>query len=322
MGTRRRNEPQGIHVIGTDKVQNAQAQGRLGWGSPSPEQEQIIALTAAVSSLKTKAGKYAKDKMGNQKKDLADIGKGIRKNDGDFAWKDLAPKAGDPTMKVVKDRNYHWCTRHKHPQWSLHNPDEMSNLCKFHPNYNTLVAEWKAKNAGTDGGKKGDDTVDDIKLQKASMGIQESDLEDKEDDELGTRQTHKWVRPITIWGLALTAKITPGMIVLLMMPIVIEIITKGAALRVLFAAITYLLGAILADGEMCALTWIPMITWWILSCHDGPRTMPPKQDEYIPKKRRFEKCNWIMSNIPISWRTSINTAVMDARQCTTSRSTL
>jgi hypothetical protein len=37
------------------------------WESPSPEQEQIIALTAAVSSLKTKAGKYVKDKTGKEK---------------------------------------------------------------------------------------------------------------------------------------------------------------------------------------------------------------------------------------------------------------
>jgi hypothetical protein len=75
----------------------------------------------------------------------------------------------------------------------------MPNLCKFHPNYDTLVVEWKAKNAGgTDRGKKGA-TAEDIQLQKVLMGIQESDSEEEDDDEYGTRQTHEWVWPITIW---------------------------------------------------------------------------------------------------------------------------
>jgi hypothetical protein len=95
-----------------------------------------------------------------------------------------------------------------------------------------------------------------------------------------------------------------------MMPIVLEVITKGAALRVLVTTITYPLVAILADGEMCALIWMFMIALWILSHHDGPRMMPPEQGKYIPKKQRFEKCSWIMSNIPISWKTSIGMAMV------------
>jgi hypothetical protein len=35
------------------------------WEAPSPEQEQIIALTAAVTSLRTKASKFATSKTGD-----------------------------------------------------------------------------------------------------------------------------------------------------------------------------------------------------------------------------------------------------------------
>jgi hypothetical protein len=52
------------------------------WEAPSPEQEQIIALTAAVLSLKTKTGKApttSKTSEGGRKKDLASIGKGVRR---------------------------------------------------------------------------------------------------------------------------------------------------------------------------------------------------------------------------------------------------
>jgi hypothetical protein len=38
--------------------------------------------------------------------------------------------------------------------------------------------------------------------------------------------------------------------------------------------------------------------------------MPPEQGKYIPKRLRFEKCSWIMSNIPISWKTSIGMAMV------------
>jgi hypothetical protein len=62
------------------------------WEAPSPEQEQIIALTPAVSSLRTRASKVRTDKTGSRKKDLASIGKRPSKNVGDYAWKDVAPK--------------------------------------------------------------------------------------------------------------------------------------------------------------------------------------------------------------------------------------
>jgi hypothetical protein len=77
------------------------------WEAPSPEQEQIVALTAAVSSLKfkTKSGKSKPtSKEGSKQADE----KGPRRNDGNFAWKDVALKAGEPTSKVMNGKAYYW----------------------------------------------------------------------------------------------------------------------------------------------------------------------------------------------------------------------
>jgi hypothetical protein len=85
------------------------------WESPSPEQEQIIALTAAVSSLKSRTGKAPGGRAvtGKQRDQVTPRRSGPRKKERDYAWKDIAPKAGDPNKKQVKGKDYFWCTRYK-----------------------------------------------------------------------------------------------------------------------------------------------------------------------------------------------------------------
>ncbi len=102
-----------------------------------------------MTSLKTKASKFSTSKSGDCKKDLASIGKGPRRNDGSFAWKDVAPKAGQPKKKVVRGKTYNWCTHHSTPLWTLHNLDLFPNLCRYNPKYNELEAAWKAKSGGS-----------------------------------------------------------------------------------------------------------------------------------------------------------------------------
>ena len=140
------------------------------WEAPSPEQEQIIALTAAMSLMKSKSGRTTEGKTSGTGKPK-ETAKGPRKNDGAFAWKDVGPKAGEPSKKTVKGRTYYWCTRHKQMQWTLHNPDSFPNLCKYHPKYAELEAAWKA--GGKDGAAAA--TAEDIKLEAALAAIQESD---------------------------------------------------------------------------------------------------------------------------------------------------
>jgi hypothetical protein len=149
---------------------------------PSPEQEQIIALTAAVTSLRTKATKVRTDKTGKHRKDLASIGKGARKNDDDFAWKDVAPNEGEPKKKVVKGKTYFWCTHHTNPMWALHNPDNFPNLCRLHPKFTELEAAWEARAGATPPEKPGY-TARDIKLATALAAIQGSDSEEEYDEE-------------------------------------------------------------------------------------------------------------------------------------------
>jgi hypothetical protein len=175
--------------------------------SPSPKQEQIIALTAAVSSLKSKTRKvpggrtdttgkprdqgaarsgarknddeYAwKDvapKAGEPNKKRANGKDCARKNDDEYAWKDVAPKAGEPNKKRANGKDYFWCTRHKQPQWTLHNPDSFPNLCKYHPKYAELEAAWKAGSDST-----GAATAEDIKLELALAAIQDSESESED----------------------------------------------------------------------------------------------------------------------------------------------
>jgi hypothetical protein len=57
------------------------------WEALSPEQEQIIALTAEVSSLKYKAKSGKGKSTSNGASKTTD--KGPRKNDGNYAWKDV-----------------------------------------------------------------------------------------------------------------------------------------------------------------------------------------------------------------------------------------
>jgi hypothetical protein len=145
------------------------------WEAPSPEQEQIIALTVAVSSLKKKATKVCTDKTGERRKDLAAIGKGPRKNDGSFAWKDVAPKDGEPKKKVVEGKTYFWCMHHTNTMWALHNPESFPNLCRLHPKFAKLEAAWTAK--GGSPADKGAPTAADMKLERAMAAIQDSDAE-------------------------------------------------------------------------------------------------------------------------------------------------
>jgi hypothetical protein len=145
------------------------------WEAPSPEQEQIIALSAEMSSLKAKAGKLRERKEKGPDKRNQDGKKGPRKNEGSYAWKDIAPKAGDSKSKDVKGKTYYWCTNHEHPQWTLHNPNSFPNLCKRHPNYTTMEAAWTASGGGVSSAGKKEPTAADIQLEGALAEIDASE---------------------------------------------------------------------------------------------------------------------------------------------------
>jgi hypothetical protein len=146
------------------------------WEAPSPEQEQIIALTAAMSSLRTKpatkAGSKTKAAAPSKSTKKGDKAPSKTRNDGIFVWKDVAaPGPGEATSKVTNGKTYYWCTHHPTPMWALHNTDTYPNLCSLHPKYKELEAAHKEK-----GGAK-ELTADDIKINSALQAIEDSDDE-------------------------------------------------------------------------------------------------------------------------------------------------
>jgi hypothetical protein len=139
------------------------------WEAPSPEQEQIIALTAAVTSLRSKAGRDKKVPKPDKDKGTANAGKD-RTNGGDFAWKNVAPKSGESKTKTKGGKTYHWCTHHPSPMWALHNPESFPNLCRLHPKFTELEAAYLQSPP-----VRKDPTAADMVLQSAMAEIQDSD---------------------------------------------------------------------------------------------------------------------------------------------------
>jgi hypothetical protein len=88
------------------------------------------------------------------------------------------------------------------------------------------------------------------------------------------------------------------MIALLLMPIVIEFITRGMVFESLIKGVTLTLWGVLAEGEMSALSWVPQIIALIWECGTRPTKLPP---EYIPKSNRDRTESWLWKRIPETW---------------------
>lgn len=103
------------------------------WNSMSPEQSQIIALSAQLKKLSdgrvalSNKGKRNKGGKGVEKSPAkAKSGKGKNrnnkrrgkgKNNEKWAWKREPPKEGEKDEKVVNDTKYYWCPHHS--LWTL-----------------------------------------------------------------------------------------------------------------------------------------------------------------------------------------------------------
>ena len=109
------------------------------WNALSHEEEQIVALTSEVQSLKDnnlklskavkKAGKKNKSKSTDDKDDKTKSKKKGKKKKGDDAWKAVAPKPGEPETKIVNDKEFKWCKYHS--AWVMHDPEgDGPNACR------------------------------------------------------------------------------------------------------------------------------------------------------------------------------------------------
>jgi len=102
------------------------------WGAKSPDDDKIIAMTAAIDSLKGQLklspqlvaaggkndGKSKKGQKTRNKKNTSDRVKQKK----DEAWKKVPPKEGEKKEKVHDKRTYHWCVHHM--AWTMHSPSE------------------------------------------------------------------------------------------------------------------------------------------------------------------------------------------------------
>ena len=119
------------------------------WRIKSPEEQQIIALSAKVDELKDQnlklskavqnAGKQGSSKSNSQtksggggkgkSKSNSNKGKG-KSNSNQHSWKQQPPKPGDPTSKTVDGKIYNWCKYHE--AWVQHDPDgDGPNACRL-----------------------------------------------------------------------------------------------------------------------------------------------------------------------------------------------
>ena len=107
------------------------------WNALSPEQNQIVALTAQLNRLKDgrvrigkgstnrkkekRKGKFGEDREMSKKEDkkAGRNSKGRRKgrDDSKWAWKKVPPKDGEKEEKVYNGTKYYWC--HHHGLWTL-----------------------------------------------------------------------------------------------------------------------------------------------------------------------------------------------------------
>jgi hypothetical protein len=77
------------------------------------------------------------------------------------------------------------------------------------------------------------------------------------------------------------------MVIHLVLPIVIELVTRGVACQCAIEGGTHVLWCILADREMSALAWLPYIITMILLGTIKPAPLPPEQEGgYVPRRQR------------------------------------
>ena len=95
------------------------------WMQKSKEKQEFEALTATVKELRENNNKLGKQIKANKTSKKTGGGPPIARNrnrEDKFAWKKVAPTAGEALTKEVDGKTYHWCVKHK--AWVLHKPAE------------------------------------------------------------------------------------------------------------------------------------------------------------------------------------------------------
>jgi hypothetical protein len=92
-----------------------------------------------------------------------------------------------------------------------------------------------------------------------------------------------------------------------LLPLVIELVTRGVVAQLCIAALATMLHLTLGTGDMCAMAWIPPVMQWYV-CSTLVNEVEASEP-YIPKGKRVVKGSWFMHNIPASWQAQMTRLV-------------
>jgi hypothetical protein len=117
--------------LALNKYENLVTEGR--WKALTPEQEQLMALSATVDHLKDENLRLSQSLIHKQKSKQQEEGKNNnhkhsqsqknrQRQKQDEAWKKKPPKDDEPTTKEVYNKTWHWCPDHL--AWTKHTPAE------------------------------------------------------------------------------------------------------------------------------------------------------------------------------------------------------
>lgn len=162
-------EPTDLMVIAEDKYKIMLLRGE--WrastttaSTTTSTDEHIVALQAAVLALSEKKTKRV---------DTKGKGKTASPNTGQWAWKDVAPKEGEPLTKTVGTKQYVHCPNHASTQWVL--ADKHKDGCTSDPTWKFPVPNGK---------KAPDGDTKQLQYTKAMMGIVKHDDGSDDEDEV------------------------------------------------------------------------------------------------------------------------------------------
>jgi hypothetical protein len=109
----------------------------------------------------------------------------------------------------------------------------------------------------------------------------------------------------TVHGLVSTTEPDAGTVALLVMPLLLETWVRGKLFELMASTILLIIWATVADGEMCAMAWLPALVVILWIHLNGPVPLPPERDEYIAKRHRKDQGATLWQILPARWRTRL-----------------
>ena len=97
------------------------------WAAATPKKDEILAMRAEIDGLKGQLSLTNKTKAaagGEIDGGTKTTGKEFQKKDE--AWKKVPPATGEPHIKKIRNKDFHWCVHHM--AWTVHKPNEC-RLC-------------------------------------------------------------------------------------------------------------------------------------------------------------------------------------------------